>query len=221
MRKLFVLIFFIFAAGFFWSFNPKAPQLALVTKAQNQLTELMTPRVKKEGVKAPLTGVQVILKEEAQNLSRLHEDPTSIELGLRERALQLTKAQLLELKDFSLDSRHDQDQRFLAVTLLAWSNQAEAAPHLEAIASSEYDAILNPDRLGDFEKVLRLRATEGLGEISIPNELRSQLAQHILAKSPYPVIADRTHRLLWSQQGLAPKPEEQDLEALGKMIQKK
>jgi hypothetical protein len=158
------------------------------------------------------------LSRASQQLSQIQEDPVQVEIELRQWAQAMNETELSHLEALSFDRQRDQDLRFLAVTLLSWSKNSAAGGLLTNIAGSSFDEILNPGRLGDFEKILRLRAAEGLGELSISSDDKKSYIQQILNKTPYAEVSDRALRLQWNLDGAAPSPEAQDQQALEKLL---
>lgn len=194
MKKIFFISLLVLAGVFF-------------------LTEQKTPSIVPQ---------KKITATEVQNLSSqivaLNEDPIHAEIELREHAQKLNPSDFPLLQKMALDRNEKQDQRFVAVTLLALSNQIQSADYLKNIALTPIDPYLSVGPNADFEKVLRMRAVEGLGEIPLnSNELSNYLSQ-IISSSDITLIIDRAHRLNLAYQGLAPTPEQQDQEALKKLL---
>ncbi|MEN0059498.1 MAG: hypothetical protein AAGB31_11735 [Bdellovibrio sp.] len=160
------------------------------------------------------------LKQESAKLAQVQEDPAKVEQSLRQQARQLTLPQLQLLRERSLDLDVAEDERFLALTLIAWSEQREARSLLEQISLVPVDPFLSPGRKGDFERVLRMQAVEGLQDLALSStELQNSL-RHIISRSGEAMTTDRAHRLLWSSQQRAPSPQEQDKAALKKLLQR-
>lgn len=160
------------------------------------------------------------LQSEVQKISQLQEDPRSVEDGLKEFSRDLKREEIKLLYEASLDLQKPQDERFLAIMLLSWTEKTEVAPLLENIAISEIDPYLNPGRKFDFEEILRLKAVEGLSDLKLKPEMHQQHLKSIIRKTSNSQVADRAHRALWASQGQAESPEKQDEEALKKILEK-
>ncbi|MFN9066367.1 MAG: hypothetical protein ACK5V3_04005, partial [Bdellovibrionales bacterium] len=198
MKKLGFFLLVIGAVGGLWIQNksPINESLARIQKKLNPSSH--EPVLKKidSGISNEKFDIQ--LSRASQQLSQLQEDPVQVELELRQWAQSMSQQELSRLEDLSFDRQVHQDLRFLAVTLLSWSKNSAAADLLTNIAGSSFDEILNPGRMGDFEKILRLRAAEGLGELSISTEDKKNHLHSILNSTPYTEVADRIQRLRWS-----------------------
>lgn len=154
----------------------------------------------------------------AHQLAQIQEDPSKVELELRDFARSLSRENLKELAELAADIRNNQDERFLAVTLIMWSKNPESSSQLIEIASLDFDPMLSPGRAGDFERILRMLAVEGLLEVPGSNQEKQVWAQKILSKTTLTEVSDRTHRLLWSLEGRAQSPAQQDETALTKLL---
>ncbi len=218
MKKIVFLFIALLVVGVLWT-NVPGTQKTSFSNLKVKLDSLITnPSATKIKNSLPIEKLNEKLARAAQQLSQLQNDPSQVELELRNWAQALDESELFQLQELSVNRQADQDLRFLAVTLLSWSKNSSAGNLLTQIAGSSFDEILNPGRLGDFEKILRLRAAEGLGELSISIEDKKSLVRQILDKTPYTEVADRAHRVQWNLDGTAPTPEKQDQEALEKLL---
>lgn len=160
------------------------------------------------------------LAVEADKISQLDDNPHETELRLRRFSESLQESELVGLRRVILNSQAPQDYRFLALTVLSWSKQAQAGEWLAEIASSHFDPFLNPGRHGDFETILRMQAVEGLGELPLSPEQQKRNLRSIVQNSSQAQVVDRAQRALWALAGQAPTPAQQDQEALEKVLSK-
>ena len=161
-----------------------------------------------------LSPIEVKLRQEASHVSRMDAAPDDTEFRLQDWAHTLSAAELEQLEKAALDIQKPQDDRFLAVMLLAWSEKTEALENLKDIALSEIDPFLSPNRLGDFERVLRMQAVDGMLDIPVQGENIAKTLQSVAASTADTTIADRAYRALASVQDEVKTPKEQDEEAL-------
>ena len=200
MKKFFFISLLVLAGAFFL-IEKKAP----IVVAQSKIS-------------ATKKSTETAVKNLSLQIAALNDDPVQTEIELHKHAQKLSPNDFPLLQKMALDRNEKQDQRFVAVTLLALSNQIQSADHLKNIALTPIDPYLSVGPNADFEKVLRMRAVEGLGEIPLnSNELSNYLSQ-IISSSDITLIVDRAQRLNLAYQGLAPTPEQQDQEALKKLL---
>ena len=176
------------------------------------------------------TSYQIEPSKEAQNntiqlvqqfsidIGKIQNDPVVAELRMRTAAQDLPKSDYSVLEKIILDTGLNQDDRFVALTLLTWSNNANVASTLVKIATSGFDPVLNPNQKSDFEKILRMSAVEGLSEIPLQPFKRIQYLNQILVQTELEPIVDRAMRSLWAEQKLAMSVVDQDKEALKKLL---
>lgn len=218
LRKSLVVVL-VLAVGI-WAYlqkpSPTLPKQSFVTR----VTRLMTkPQESKSEVKAESTALEKKLHQEASLIARIDSAPENTEERLQVWARSLSADDLKQLEKKALDISQPQDDRFLAVMLMGWSEKVEALDSLEDIALSEIDPFLSPNRMGDFERVLRMQAVDGMLDLPQgPNTV--QALQKIASNTTETSTADRANRALWAQRGDAPAPKEQDKTALEQLLKK-
>lgn len=158
------------------------------------------------------------VQQYSREIGQIQNDPVAAELRMRAVAQSLNQNDFAQLEKIILDTSLNQDDRFVALTLLSWSKDSTVAETLVDIATTPFDSILNPNQKGDFEKILRMSAVEGLGEIPLQPYQREEYLNQILEKSELEPVADRAMRSLWAEKKLAQSAADQDQEALEKLL---
>ncbi len=189
----------------------QVPYLKLQPGLANETIPVKSP---KESTSETIQLVQQYSKE----IGQIQNDPVAAELKMRADAQALLENDYALLEKMILDSTLNQDDRFVALTLLSWSNNPTVASTLVGIATSPFDPLLNPNQKGDFEKILRMSAVEGLSEIPLQPDQKIRYLNQIVAKSELEPVADRAMRSLWAEQKLAKSVVDQDQEALKKLL---
>lgn len=196
-------------------FNEEEPMTLFNFYPQkNQAKETLISPIRNERNNKTIQLVQRYSVE----IGKIQTDPVTAELEMREAAKVLSEKELDELEKLVLDTGLNQDNRFVALTLMSWSKNSKVATSLVNIATSTFDPILNPNQKSDFEKILRMSAVEGLNEVPLQSLERVQYLNQILAKSELESVADRAMRSLWAEQKLAKSAVDQDQEALNKIL---
>ena len=168
----------------------------------------------------PLTAVEEKLRQEASLVGRMDSAPEDTEERLQKWAHTLSKEELEQLEETALDIKKPQDDRFLAVMLMAWSEKAEALENLKDIALAEIDPYLTPNRRGDFERILRMQAVDGMIDLPVHTQNIAKTLQSVAANTGDSTIADRANRALSALHEEAQSPKEQDKAALEKLLKK-
>ena len=215
-RGLVILALVVGIWGFF-----KNPKVQVGEKARS-IFKTAKPTTTEPQVKVsePLSPIEMRLRNEASNVGRMDAAPDGTEVRLQEWAQTLSATELEQLEKAALNIEKPQDDRFLAVMLMAWSEKAEALENLKDIALAEIDPFLSPNRLGDFERVLRMQAVDGMIDIPGQGENIARTLQSVAASTADTTIADRAYRALASVQGEAKSPEQQDKEAMEALLKK-
>lgn len=157
--------------------------------------------------------VQAWVAQEAIQIGALHDDPSESMERLQKKAGALSGEDIRALEALALENGREGDRRFLAVELLTMNAAPESARSLERIAvSSRPQRPLEPQ----LETALRARAIEGLG--SHRSGIGQELLKKSLARLDESFLLDRAHRALLATEGAARSPEEQDQEALGRLL---
>jgi len=193
--------------------NKKEP-ITLLGSKKNQAKKTLNLSKPKELEHKTIQFVQMYSSE----IGKIQNDPVASEMKMRAAAQGLTENDLVHLEKIILDISLNQDDRFVALTLLSWSNNFKVASTLVNIAITPIDPILNPNQKADFENILRMSAVEGLSEIPLQSYQRVQYLNQIVAKSELKPIVDRAMRSLWAEQKLAMSAADQDQEALKKLL---
>lgn len=217
-RKGFVILVLLIGV---WAFFQK-PDLTVLQKLNPQgftATKSSTPREVPDPVGSG-TSLEKKLHQEASFVGRIDTAPEDTEERLQEWAHSLSKEELDQLEQAALDVQKPQDDRFLAVMLMAWSQKAEALENLKDIALAEINPFLNPNRKGDFERILRMQAVDGMIDLPVHTQNIVNTLRSVAAKTADSTIADRANRALWAATQNAPSPKEQDQKALDELLKK-
>lgn len=158
--------------------------------------------------------------QEVVAISQVDESPEKTEERLKNFSKDLKATEIQALYLSILDMKRPQDERFLAVTLLSWSQKPEVGLLLENIALSEIDPFLSTGRHAEFENVLRMKAVEGLADLPLSEVEHQRHLQNIVRKTANAQVSDRAQRSLWALAGAADKPEIQDEKALVELLEK-
>ncbi len=167
-----------------------------------------------------LADLPGLLQKEAALIGRIDSQPEDTLERLQKWAQNFNYNQINELQKIALDIQKPQDDRFLAVMLIGWSRKPEALENLKVIALAKVDSFLSPNRLGDFENIIRMQAIDGMISLQARTEDLLETLKIVASKSDDSNIADRSHRAIWATLGQAKKPEEQDKKALEEILKK-
>jgi hypothetical protein len=170
----------------------KAAQTATLAAAIPQETPLMSK-----------------LREEAQNVGQT-QDPVAAQKALEDLAAQVTSEDVISLRNKSLDSTVNTDERALTVQVLTLSPLKEAQDALLDIAASQAPE-RGEDRKNLEEGVLRAQAVEGLKS--------EESLSEVIKRTSNSFVADRAQRALNHLAKGSPSPKEQDEKALKKVIE--
>lgn len=152
------------------------------------------------------------LQREADNISRLQDDPEETQKRLKELAGQVKDADVALLQGLALNPHADGDARFLSVYILGLSDLERAQESLETIALTplppSHDA-----RLTNQEEILRAEAVESLRQ--------TEGLKKVLAGTDNSFLSDRAQRnLLYREGKVRASPEQQDQIALTQLLKK-
>lgn len=154
-------------------------------------------------------------RDEVARAGRLSEDPAGDEERLNRLASLLTTEQLRDYSRVARDLEADGDARATAAELLARNRRPEAVPSLEELIASPVPSTRDPRTQG-FELALRSRAIEGLA--TIPGREADESLARLRSRLDERFLVDRLSRAERARRGEVPSPEEQDREALRKLI---
>jgi hypothetical protein len=217
MRKILILLSFgtLFLVVIFRGSRDGASPEKNANQAKHEAPQLRS----ESHAQYEIHNVEKKLAEESLRIAQIDEKPNETEQRLRVWAESLTTEDLRDLATHARNSRENQDRRFLATLLMGWSQKAAALEFLVDLAKSSLDPLTGPQRFGDFERVLRMQAVDGILELPMaPTQVMNAL-QAILNHSDQAAVVDRAQRALWFLQGMAPTPTQQDLRALKELIQ--
>lgn len=182
---------------------------------------IVKPIVKETApVRNNIIDFQQKIHTEVNLISQIDANPEATEERLKDLSRHLHDTELKALYESSLNHEKSQDERFLSVMLLAWSEKPEAGQLLENIALTESDPYLDSGRNADFESVLRMKAVEGLHDLPLSSKEHQNHLQNIIQKSSNSQVVDRAQRALWASAGEAERPEKQDEKALQEVLEK-
>ena len=202
-----------------WAFK-KPSESRQTVGIQNLSPAIVTQTENKPKLAESINPIEKKLHQEATLVGRPDTAPDDTEERLQEWAHTLSAKELEQLEQAALNIKKPQDDRFLAVMLMAWSKKAEALEHLKDIALAEIDPFLSPNRMGDFERILRMQAIDGMIDLPAHDEHIEKTLQAVVARAGDSSIADRANRALWALRGDAPIPQEQDKKALEELLKK-
>jgi hypothetical protein len=217
-RKIFV-VFLILGLGF-WAFKQKPRANTKVFLSKVTPPKIKSPQRIIASESSELSVMEKQLHHEATLIAQVDSDPEETEVRLKDWAHTLNEKDLNELKTMALNTEVPQDDRFLAVMLMGWSDQLAALENLKDIVLAEIDPYLNPNRKGDFERALRMQAIDGMISLPAHAQILATSLQNVIAKTNEAALADRANRALASINGHAPKPAEQDQAALDELLKK-
>lgn len=154
--------------------------------------------------------------KESLSIGQIQNDPDQAELRLQVMADNLTAEQIKYLSTVLTDLNLNGDERTLAVELLSLNTGLEAHQALKAFVENE---IFGFGARVDFELALRAQAVEGLVNCS-DKSVVAQSLDYLKQKTKYSFLHDREERALNFVKGYADSPQQQDNEALKKLITK-
>lgn len=150
----------------------------------------------------------------SNEVSQITDNPEGINRKLDSEAADLNNDKIKHLNRIiraNNSSDISMDEKALAVELLVRSSSQQAQETLKdfILAEDTTTASQNPALTID-QRILKMRAVEGLNQPTILNE--------VIAKTGDSLVSDRAHRALLSRKGLSSTPEQQDLDALNKIL---
>ncbi len=225
-RRMFLILLTILSVGLLTVLWPKLPS---VKQALNQKhspisfskSNLGTGLSKEqESVaeayrKPPTLAVSAEVLHEAHLAGMMDQDPTVSEKRLNKIAENLTADEIASMAELVKSPSNDGDLRALAVDLLARNKGPRALEPLEQIIISKWPDLSDPRMIG-FEQSLRGRAIEGLE--GHPAQEATGNLQRALSQVQDSFLNDHGQRALLHRQGQARSVEEQDEEALRKIL---
>lgn len=152
-----------------------------------------------------------MVTEEAAAMSQLNDHPEEVEKRLKELAGKMQESDVLVLQENALNPNLNGDRRFLSVYILGQSALEKAQESLEVIASTPIPETREA-RMLTQEEVIRGHAVESIRQ--------AETLKRVIARSDNSFINDRAQRNLLYLEGKASSPEQQDQEALTKLLKK-
>ncbi len=222
-RLLFILLVIISlgVGAIFWTYIPglqtktsgKLPPHSFV---KNILTQEQQSAAEAYSKPPPATVSPEVLQEAARS-GMLDQNPAASEKRLDELAGRLSDQDIESMAEIVKTPSNNGDLRALAVDLLARTKATSVLSPLEQIIISKWPASADP-RVTGFEQSLRARAIEGLE--GHPSRLATEILQRALHQTDDSFLNDHGQRALLHRQGQARSVEEQDQEALAKLLKK-
>lgn len=164
-----------------------------------------------------LQNFETQFKLESQNISQLQSEPQKTEERLQVLANKMTQEQMQKLIQLISDQSKDGDERAMAIEMLSRRKDSESLKALEDFVAQSGDAGAW-SRSHEFESVLRAQAIEGIATYPEQKEALSALNK-LSKKVNESFLRDRILRSQAGLKGLAPSIENQDNEALRKLVE--
>lgn len=166
----------------------------------------------------PVERIEAFYREESRRVGAVDPDPAGTERRLREVAAELNPEEVRWLQQASLDPKREGDGRFFATFLLALNAEGPALVALREIGLKPVPESKNRG-LVELERQIRALASEGLGRARGNREAQGALMD-IVERQNDEFLRDRANRALHAWH-TGKSVEEQDREALGKVLYKK
>lgn len=164
-----------------------------------------------------LQNFETQFKLESQNISQLQSEPQKTEERLQALANKMTQEQMQKLTQLISDQSKDGDERAMAIEMLSRRKDSESLKALEDFVAQS-DDVGAWSRSHEFESVLRAQAIEGIATYPEQKEALSALNK-LSKKVNESFLRDRILRSQAGLKGLAPSIENQDNEALRKLVE--
>jgi hypothetical protein len=158
------------------------------------------------------------LEQMTQKMSGLSDNPTQVDQEITAFAQTLVASQLNELYLLVTEENTSGDKKLLATELLARSQLPISIELLKQIISSSSQQASQIPMVQQEYRAFQMLAIEGLSQKpELKNEARKTLTE-LASFTSDTLLLDRINRSLWALQGKAPSPEQQDQEALEKVL---
>jgi hypothetical protein len=165
--------------------------------------------------KPPPPDISAAILKEAERSGQLDSHPQATEERLNVMAAKLSPAEVQQMAEVVKAPSNNGDLRSLAVELLVRNKNEGTLTSLEEIILSKWPTSADP-RITGFEQALRARAIEGLE--AHPSTAASKVLENALARTEDPFLKDHAQRAYLHRQGQVRSVEEQDQEALKKIL---
>lgn len=200
-RALSLILISTFAL--YWAFSRHADRAHKQPRPAPQQASAKSTTLKPEPSKpaavtaepaSPDRSIHNWMAHESKRLGHADDNPAATQKRLRSRALRLTPAEILTLKEMALDEGAEGDERFLAVHMLALASDSSSLEALKEIGSANTQPAPN-DRAQSDQVLIRMRALEALAQRLPANEAHRFLHE-LLARTPDPTLARHAQYLL-------------------------
>ena len=215
-----LVVLFIMAVGFWVLYHEPLEIAESFRKETPKVTSTTKPATATNTAEKELSPFEKKLHQEASLIGKIDNAPEDTEERLQNWAKTLNQKDLEQLEATALNIEKPQDDRFLAVMLMGWSDKAEALENLKDIALAKIDPYLSPNRMGDFERVLRMQALDGMLDLPANSENKTATLQSIAANTNDTTLADRASRALAALNTGAPTPKQQEEKAYEALLKK-
>jgi len=193
----------------------KLPHHARSSAAANK--QLPNPAVPPSRPAAPIkiADIPEKIREEAKRSGQVDENSKETSDRLDQMAQGLKGAEIQLLNQVVKDPHADGDLRATSVELLARTKKEESLTALEDITATPWSQQTDP-RTQAFEKALRARAIEGIE--NHPSQTATASLEKVIAQTQDRFLKDHAQRALLFRKGQVSSVEQQDEQALKKLI---
>ncbi len=218
-RRIFFILLIVMSAGLLTLLWPMIPPAQQASSHRTQETNLSKdlPVAKEADRKPSPAAVSAEILKEAHLAGMIDTDPNTTEKRLDNLARNLTDAEINSMAEIVKTRSMNGDLRALAADLLVRNQSTSALKPLEKIIISTWPDSIDLRSAG-FEQSLRARAIEGLE--SHPSPQATENLRRALSQVQDTFINDHGQRALLHRQGQARSVEEQDNEALQKILKR-
>lgn len=158
-------------------------------------------------------------RAEAAEIAKLHMDPELVEERLRNLARSMNQQDVADLYEVISDDANDPDQRALAVELLSIKNDTASLTALQNFVANKKMVNGRPwDSKKELETVLRAQAVESIAAYP-QKEIALSTLSFLQRRVDEKFLNDRIGRAAANLNGAAPAVEQQDDEALRKLLE--
>lgn len=158
-------------------------------------------------------------RAEAAEIAKLQMDPELVEERLRDLARSMDQQAVADLYEVISDDRNDPDQRALAVELLSIKNDTASLTALQNFVANKKMVNGRPwDSKKELETVLRAQAVESIAAYP-QKEIALSTLSFLQRRVDEKFLNDRIGRAAANLNGAAPAIEQQDDEALRKLLE--
>ncbi len=160
-----------------------------------------------------------IFNQMTQKMTGLSDNPERVDLEITSFAQTLVASQLNELYLLVTEKSSSGDEKLLATELLARSQLPSSIDLLKQIVSSSSQQVSQVPMVQQEYRAFQMLAIEGLAQKPELKAEAQKALTELASTTSDTLLIDRINRSLWALQGKAPPPEEQDQEALQKVLE--